>query len=164
MIKNELRTSFRPLTMPRIRQVHFYELKASPVKSAIETIKKLAWSMEKGNLLSLLIVIRYGLSTCPKWSQYDVQWYNEIAKLLIDAYSNFYPILYFASMRKIVRAKRLTSLNLIWTFFESQKEKKFFCFPFQVCSVRCNKIKLKTLFLSHLQSFGPDEHFSFIAF
>ncbi len=57
-----------------------------------------------------------------------IMMYNEIAKLLIDAYSNFYPILYFASMRKIVRAKRLTSLNLIWTFFESQKEKKFFLF------------------------------------
>jgi hypothetical protein len=39
IIKNELRTSFRPLTMPGTPQVHFYEVKASPVKSAIETMK-----------------------------------------------------------------------------------------------------------------------------
>ncbi len=71
----EWATFFRPLTM----QAH--ELKASPVKSAIEAIKKLACSMEKETwlMLSLLIVIRYGLSTGPNWSHYDVQWYNEIA-------------------------------------------------------------------------------------
>ncbi len=65
MIKNELRTFFRPLTMPGTPQVHFYELKASPVGSAIETIKKLAWSMEKGNLDNVIFAY------CDQiWSQY----------------------------------------------------------------------------------------------
>jgi hypothetical protein len=52
--------------MPGARQVHFYELKASPVKSAIETIKKAGVVNGKGNLADVI----FAYCDQIQWSQY----------------------------------------------------------------------------------------------